>query len=178
MIKTKTIIDIFDQLVLDLEKHARHLENLKRIRCEDERNVKLALAFHDLEASFSANMARLYIAAARYSIKRNPGPADHVAFHLLQPAQSEYECFRQEKLAQLREQNLSDSQADVHQLDQLPTWVWRDLFCASMDILLQLDFELHQNEAGDFFRVKQISTDVLDQGSLQPVTVPSADAKG
>lgn len=178
MIKTKTIIDIFDQLVLDLESHARHLENLERIRCGDERNVKIALAFYDLKANFTAKVARLYIAAAKYSIKRNPGPADHVAFHLLQPAQSEYECFRKEKLAQLREQNLSDSQADVHQLDQLPTWVWRDLFCASIDILLELDFDLHQNDAGDFFRVKQTETDVVDQGSRQPVTVASADAKG
>lgn len=155
MIKTKTIIYIFDQLILHLEDHARNMENFGRMGCVVDRNLKLALAFNDLESTFSAKVARLYIAAARYSIKCNPGHLDDDALQFLHPEQSEIECFRQERLAALREQNLSLLHEDRYHLEQLPARVWLELFCASIEILLELDFSLLQDEAGDFFRVKK-----------------------
>jgi len=127
---TRTTQSFYDRVVARLERRAAEMVEQDLMVEVPDRNLRLALAFDDLEPTVMPATARLYRAAATHAIARQPGPADDAAMLVLHPEPSEFESARQEKIAQKRAANLTTLRGPQQKAKHLSMGDWTSLFDA------------------------------------------------
>jgi integrase len=105
--KTPRTKSFYAGVVARIERHADAMVAAGDMVHIEDRNLRLALAFDDLEPRVTEGTARLYRAALIDAIQSNPGQMDYDAMEVLCPEFSETTDLRLERLAEKRAANLT-----------------------------------------------------------------------
>jgi len=120
----------YDRVANLLMRHADRMVATGDMGVLQERNLQMAHAFYDLEPTVTAATARLYRAAALSFIARHPGPMDSDARLILEPEPSDSGYIREERLAFIREKNLTALRGAQQKAKWIPSADWDRLLSA------------------------------------------------
>ena len=125
--QTQATQSFYLRIVARLDRHATRLVEAGEMAVIDDKNVRIAIAYRDLEPTITAASARLYRAAVRHAITHEPGSRDWDAEALIDPEPCAAESARLDDLAQQRKVNLVTLRGAQQKAKWLPMAEWARL---------------------------------------------------
>ncbi len=120
----------YQRVIGRLERHAAEMVVAGEMVYNEDRNLRIAIAFTDLEPKVTVATARLYRAAVRHAMATSPGDFDHDVDQILDPEHNETWFDRQEQVRQERAANLTELRGAQQKARWIPMTDWAKLNAA------------------------------------------------
>ena len=128
--KTPDTCAFYKRVAGRLERHAEQMQNRGDLGNLTDLNLRLAMAYRDLEPTVQSSTAKIYRLAAVNAISLQPGPYDSEAMAILDPEMSPEEAERLHHVTQVRNATLTVARGAQQKAKHLSPHDWNTLLTA------------------------------------------------
>lgn len=128
--KTPDTCAFYKRVAGRLERHAEQMQSRGDLGNLTDLNMRLAMAYRDLEPTVQASTAKIYKLAALSAIALQPSPYDSEAMAILNPEMSPEETERLHHVAETRSATLTVARGAQQKAKHLPPKDWAELLAS------------------------------------------------